>query len=89
MRAAAREQGRFQIDSVEAGTYIIIFNYENTMTTRMPFPKLYYPGVPEREKAKTITLKHGESANDLNVVIKALKTIGSATILPQNKNGHL
>ena len=64
------ELGRFQIDSVEAGTYKIIFNYENKITPRMPFPKLYYPGVPEREKAKTITLKHGESANNLSVVIK-------------------
>ena len=64
------ELGHFQIDSVEAGTYIIIFNYENKITTRMPFPKLYYPGVQERENAKTITLKHGESANNLSVVIK-------------------
>jgi hypothetical protein len=64
------ELGHFQIDSVEAGIYIIIFNYENKITTQMPFPKLYYPGVPQREKAKTITLKHGESANNLSVVIK-------------------
>ena len=62
--------GRFQIDSVEAGTYTIIFNYENKITPRMPFPKLYYPGVPERNNAKTITLKHGESASNLNVVIQ-------------------
>jgi hypothetical protein len=64
------ELGRFQIDAVEAGSYIIIFNYENKITSRMPFPKLYYPGVPEREKARTITLKHGESASNLNVVIR-------------------
>jgi len=64
------ELGRFQIDAVEAGTYTIILNYENKITTRMPFPKLYYPGVAEREKAKTITLKHGESVNNLSVVIK-------------------
>jgi hypothetical protein len=64
------ELGRFQIDAVEAGSYIIIFNYENKITNRMPFPKLYYPGVPEREKARTITLKHGESASNLNVVIR-------------------
>ncbi len=64
------ELGRFQINSVEAGTYIIILNYESKITTRMPFPKLYYPGVTERERAKTITLKHGESANNLSVVIK-------------------
>ena len=64
------ELGRFQIDSVEAGAYTIIFNYENKTTPGMPFPKLYDPGVREREKAKTITLKHGESVNNLSVVIK-------------------
>ncbi len=64
------ELGRFQIDSVEAGTYVIILNHENKITASMPFPKLYYPGFPEREKAQTITLKHGESVNNLKVVIK-------------------
>jgi len=64
------ELGRFQIDAVEAGSYIMILNYKNKITIRMPFQKLYYPGVAEREKAKTITLKHGESVNDLSVVIK-------------------
>lgn len=64
------EQGRFRFDAVEAGNYVIILNYENKMTAAMPFPKLYYPGVQEREKAQTITVKHGESINNLNVVIK-------------------
>ena len=36
----------------------------------MPFPKLYYPGVPEREKATPITVRHGESIKNLRVVIK-------------------
>lgn len=63
-------RGRFEIDAVEAGTYVIILNYENKITTRMPFPKLYYPGVAEREKAKVITVKHGESVNNLSVVIR-------------------
>lgn len=67
--ALTDELGRFQIDSVKAGTYIIIFNYENKITTQMPFPKLYYPGVTDRERAKTITLKHGESVNNLSVII--------------------
>jgi hypothetical protein len=58
--------GRFQIDAVAAGTYMMILNDENEII----FPKLYYPGVPEREKAEVITLKHGESLNNLNVTIK-------------------
>ncbi|MBC8029917.1 MAG: carboxypeptidase regulatory-like domain-containing protein [Pyrinomonadaceae bacterium] len=64
------DQGRFQIDSVEAGTYLIILNYENKRTAEMPFPKLYYPGVTDRDQAKVITVKHGEVVNDLKVVIR-------------------
>ena len=63
-------RGRFQIDSVPAGTYVLILNYENERTARMPFPTLYYNNATEREKATTITINHGESVNNLNVVIQ-------------------
>src|SRR5687767_1477901 len=64
------ELGRFRIDSVEAGDYVILLTYENKTTTGMPFPKHYYPGVTEREKATTITVKHGEGVINLTAVIK-------------------
>jgi len=63
------ERGRFQIDSVEAGKYVIVLNYENKITAVMPFPKLYYPAVTQREKAQAIRVKHGVSINNLNIVI--------------------
>ena len=64
------ERGRFQIDAVEAGIYTLILNYENKRTAKMPFPKLYYPGVPDRDNAKQIVVKHGESVDHLNVTIR-------------------
>ena len=63
------KKGRFQIDSVEAGSYLLIFNYENKLTREMPFPKLYYPGVSERKDASTIEVKHGRSLDGLNVAV--------------------
>ena len=65
------ELGRFRIDAIETGHYVILLTYENKTTTGMPFPKHYYPGVTEREKATTITVKHGESKTNLRVVIKS------------------
>lgn len=65
------ERGRFLINSVSAGTYLLIFNYKNERTPRMPFSKLYYPGVPQREKAKPIAVRRGENVNNLSVVIGA------------------
>ena len=64
------ELGRFQFDAVEADAYLLIFSHENKTTKGMPFPKLYYPGVPERERATPITVRHGESVKNLRVVIK-------------------
>lgn len=64
------ELGRFQIDAIEAGDYVILLTYENKTTTGMPFPRHYHPGVTEREKAKTITVKHGQSVTNLTAVIK-------------------
>ena len=63
------KKGRFRINSVKAGKYILILNPENKLTQEMPFPRLYYPGVTEREKATTISVKHGQSLNNLNIVI--------------------
>lgn len=64
------EFGRFRIDSIEAGDYVILLTYKNKTTTGMPFPNHYYPGVTEREKARRITVTHGESVSNLKAVIK-------------------
>ncbi|HSE21058.1 MAG TPA: hypothetical protein VLB68_05350 [Pyrinomonadaceae bacterium] len=39
------------------------------MTTAMPFLKLYYSGVIEREKATTITIKRGVSVDNFNFAL--------------------
>jgi hypothetical protein len=63
------ERGRFRINSVRAGQYVLILNYENKPTADMPFPKLYYPGVKERKKATTISVTHGENVTGLIAVL--------------------
>lgn len=65
-------QGRFRVNSVRAGTYFLILNYENKPTQEMPFPRLYYPGVVDRDKASTLSVKHGESVKGLQIVISDL-----------------
>jgi hypothetical protein len=67
--ALTDKKGRFRINSVKAGNYFLILNQENKRTQEMPFPRLYYPGVMEREKATMLSVKHGQSLNNLNVVI--------------------
>jgi hypothetical protein len=61
--------GHFQIDSLAAGSYVLILNYEDKKTSKMPFPKLYYPGVTDRGMATVFNIKHGESLSSLNLRI--------------------
>jgi hypothetical protein len=63
------QRGRFRVDSVKAGDYLLILNYKNKPTRTMPFPKLYYPGITERDKATAISVRHGQNLNGLKIVI--------------------
>lgn len=64
--------GSFRVDGVEAGTYVLVFNPEDKPTSEMPFRKFYYGDITERKNANTITVRHGESVDNLNVVIPDL-----------------
>lgn len=64
--------GTFAVDSLDAGAYKLIVNYENIKSNYQPFPKLYYPGVERTEEAKVLTVKFGESIEGLNFVVPTL-----------------
>ena len=44
--------GSFEIDEVPFGSYVIVVNIDDTITSDQPFRRFYYPNVYEREKAK-------------------------------------
>lgn len=67
--ALTEADGSFRFDGVSAGTYMLVFNPKDKPTSNMPFRKLYYRDATERTNATTITVKHAESVNNLNVVI--------------------
>ena len=70
--ALTEADGSFRFDGVEAGTYVLVFNPRNKSTKQMPFPKFYYRNASERERATMISVKHGESLDNLNVVVPPL-----------------
>ena len=66
------ENGRFHISFVAPGSYFLVANSDGGVSSEQPFPKLFYPGVTEREKAVVIEVGADEVVKDLNLVISKL-----------------
>jgi hypothetical protein len=60
--------GVFDLDHVGPGQYILVFNRTNRLDPNSPFPRAFYPGVPDAADARPIQLKDGQEL--LNVKIK-------------------
>ena len=69
----ADEQGRFEIQSVPKGDHVLVANYKGQLSTREPFPKIFYPSVAERERAAVINVAPGETLEDVDIVIPELE----------------
>jgi hypothetical protein len=67
------EQGRFEITSVPKGEYVLVANRDGKLSSREPFRQIFYPGVSERERAAVISIRPGETIENLDIVIPALE----------------
>jgi len=63
------KQGRFELDEIPPGEYIIVVNDDNKISSNAPFPMAYYPGVFEKEKATVITLSAGDRLQNYDIHI--------------------
>jgi len=66
------EQGRFQITSVPKGEYVLVANRDGKLSSQEPFRQIFYPGVSERERAAVISIRPGETIENLDIVVPAL-----------------
>lgn len=67
------EQGRFEITSVRKGEYVLVANHDGKLSSREPFRRIFYPSVPERERAAVIAIGPGETIENLDIVVPALE----------------
>ena len=75
------EYGNFRIESIPPGSYVLVLNQEGISSTQ-PFPRLFYPGVTDREKATAIDVRIGETVKDLEIVVpKFAETITVSGVL--------
>jgi hypothetical protein len=62
-------KGEFEFDHVGPGEYILVFNRTNRKDPNSPFPRTFYPGVPEQNETAVITLKDGEQLLNANIQV--------------------
>ena len=76
------DSGHFRITSVLPGSYLVVLNQDGKLSTKEPFPRLFYPGVMEREKATLIDIGIGETVKGIDVMIpKFAETITVSGVL--------
>lgn len=63
------EQGRYKLDEIPPGEYIIVVNYHGKISSDEPFPTAYYPGVFEKEKATILAITDGTHLEDYDIHI--------------------
>jgi hypothetical protein len=66
------EQGRFRIEAVPPGTYVLMLNVNGMPRSREPFPSVFSPGTTELEKAALIEIAPGQIIKDVNVKVPFL-----------------
>ena len=67
------ENGRFKIDDVLLGEYLLVANEDGVVTSDEPFPTAYYPGVFEKEKATPLTFSSGDKLENFDIHIRSQK----------------
>jgi hypothetical protein len=57
----------FEFEHVTPGKYILVFNDKNSVTSEVPFPRSFYPGMTDRESAVQIEVGEGQQVLDANI----------------------
>ncbi|MCM3873819.1 MAG: carboxypeptidase-like regulatory domain-containing protein [Pyrinomonadaceae bacterium] len=65
------ERGRFELDEIPPGEYVIVVNNDGEISSDEPFPTAYYPGVFEKEKATVLAITEGTLLEDYDIHIPA------------------
>lgn len=63
------EQGRFAIESITPGNYIMVVNEDGKKTVKEPLGASYYPSVTEEAKARVFSIRAGDNIKGLKVVV--------------------
>lgn len=60
-------KGVFDFEHIGPGRYIVVFNRPNSLNPNSPYPRTFYPGVEQLNRAKPILLKDGQRLLNLKL----------------------
>ena len=63
------EQGRYEFREIPPGDYTIVVNNGGKISSDAPFPKAYYPGVFDKERAGVLSMAGGDRLENVNIHI--------------------
>ncbi|MCO6511242.1 MAG: hypothetical protein J5I65_10670 [Aridibacter famidurans] len=80
--AYTNSSGRFEFFGIPPGEYLLGFNIDFSPNKRFPFPRWYYPGLPDISQAVPIILGRAEKLEGMNLTlpqpIREIKVRGKA-----------
>jgi len=62
-------QGRYELDGIPPGEYLIVLNSKGKISSNEPFPTAYFPGVFEKNKATVLAITGGSNLEDYDIHI--------------------
>ena len=63
------EKGRFAIESITPGKYIVVMNRDGKKTVEEPFDTFYYPDATEEAKARVFSIRAGDHIKGLKIFV--------------------
>jgi hypothetical protein len=67
--AQDRDKGYFEFRNVGPGDYLLVYNNTGRMDADEPYPRTFYPGVPDLKSAKVIHLEGGQKVDDADIKV--------------------
>lgn len=63
------KEGRYELKEIAPGEYLIVLNSEGKISSDVPFPTAYFPGVFEIDKATVLTITQSTNLEDYDIHI--------------------
>jgi protocatechuate 3,4-dioxygenase beta subunit len=68
-------EGNYKIEQMPPGQYRVVANSGNQLTARTPFPKLYYPGTTDPQKAELVTVAASGATEGIDIRVPAMEKV--------------
>ena len=81
------ENGRFRIESITPGSYVLVLNPLGKPRNREPFPRVFYPGTTELDKATPVEIELGQTVKDVTVTVPYLLETVTVTGVLRRSDG--